>query len=457
MGPAFHTGGVMRDVSLLRSPYREIRAVREREDGPWTGVLVRGESGVAGVLVDAATFGPEWVGWDAEPGGHVLTPIDLVRRADGHDVLLPACAERLEDFVRRRSVRAPFTAPEAVTLGVSVLRGCAQLVGAPETTGEWWLDDSGRPVLATGSSSQRALDAAVAVLGVAAVDPRIEGAWVGATRAVSADRLTSRDLADAEQALFDVADPEPLSTVNLNPLRVGELTSDVRSLGPLVADAASRPSWQSLIGGLDGDLADTVSRATTAVWRRLRQPHRSRRAPWLVGGAVAATVLVGGALWPAAGGVATGPEASTRPSDAAIPVAEAPPEGGAPTEAEGLIEAGETPETGAAGQASPAPDVPAADADLAGVAAGLLDARTQCGGDGSCLEGVVEDASAAFGAGVVDLPASDRTLTLLDDFGDIAVLRADANDGTTAPQLVVIVRGDEKWLLRDVHDVAQQP
>ena len=45
-------------------------------------------------------------------------------------------------------------------------------------------------------------------------------------------------------------------------------------------------------------------------------------------------------------------------------------------------------------------------------------------------------------------------MTLLDEFGGAAVLRAEAAGGT--PQLVVIVRADGRWLLRDVYDVAQQ-
>jgi hypothetical protein len=164
---AIHTGQVMRDESPLRTPFREIRAVREREDGPWPGVLVRQVSGAVGVFVDAGVLGTDWRGWDAAPGGHVLTPIDLVRRPGGHHVLLPVCAERLEDFVRRRGARSAFQPGEAVTLGVSVLRGCAQIAGSPDVTGEWWLDDSGRPVLATDASPQRAFAGAAAVLSAA--------------------------------------------------------------------------------------------------------------------------------------------------------------------------------------------------------------------------------------------------------------------------------------------------
>ena len=46
-------------------------------------------------------------------------------------------------------------------------------------------------------------------------------------------------------------------------------------------------------------------------------------------------------------------------------------------------------------------------------------------------------------------------MTLLDEFGGAAVLRVEAAGGAP-PQLVVIVRADGRWLLRDVYDVAQQ-
>lgn len=416
-------------------PFWEIRAVREREDGPWPGVLVRQASGAVGVLVDAGVLGADWGGWDAVTGGHVLTPIDLVRRPGGHDVLLPVCSERLEEFVRRRGARSELLPGEAVTLGVSVLRGCAQLVAAPDTAGDWWLDDSGRPVLATDASSERAFTAAARVLSAAAIDPRMQRAWDAAVQAVSAGRVTARDIADAEELLFAAADPEPLSTISLSPRRAADVALDARPPTP-VGDTGPRPLWQALIGSVDADLADSVSKATTAVWRRLRTPARSRRAPLLVGGAVAAAVLAGGALWPV-GGVASvePPDAVGNPSRTATPTATA--------------EAGEPAATAVHG-------VPEAD-DLGALTAALLDARLACAGDAECLAGVVADPTRSLGVGAIDLPTAGRTLTLLDDFGDVAVLRVDANDGGSVSQLVVVIRHDEKWLLRDVHDVAQQP
>lgn len=412
--------------------------MRKGEDGPWPGVLVRLASGSLGVLVDAEALGTDWTGWDAAHGGHVLTPIDLVRRPGGHDVLLPVCSERLEDFVRRRGARAALLPGEAVTLGVSVLRGCAEIVAAPDTPGEWWLDDSGRPVLATEASTDRAFATAATALSAATVDSRMQRAWDAAVRAVSAGRVTAREIADAEALLFAAADPEPLSTISLSPRRAVDLAPDARPAVVAADETAPRPLWQSLIGSVDADLADSVSKATTAVWRRLRTPTKSRRAPLFVGGAVATAVLAGGALWPTAGGVASG-----EPSGAGETVAATAPS--APATEDSEVPAATT-----------EPEAPTV-GDLAAVAAELLDARAACAGDTGCLEGIVADPDRPLGAGTIDLPAAARTLTLLDDFGDVAVLRADANDGGSVSQLVVVIRRDERWLLRDVHDVAQQP
>ncbi|KAF2419197.1 hypothetical protein [Microbacterium sp. B35-30] len=438
------------DEGPLGDTYRPIRVVRARVDGPWPGVLAHTSTGDAFVLVDADALGAQWRGWDAAADGHVLAPVDVARRSDGHDVVLPVCVERLEEFVRRRATRMPLSAGEAVTLGVSVLRACLQIAPAPDTTGDWWLDDAGRPLLATDASPHRALDTAAAVLEQVAVDPRAERTWATALRAVTAERISVRELEAAEEALFAVATPEPLSTVSLNPRSAaaeGAPRADASAYGGGAregGEAAPTSLWQSLLAGVDNDLADSVSRATTAVWRRLRRieptkRNSSRRAPWLVGGAVAAAVLAGGALWPTASGVATEDHADV----VTTPAPTATGAGADPSP------------TSAAPQGAPAADVSAGTA-LTQVAGGLLDARTACGGATDCLATVVADAT-TLPEGAIDLPAGERALTLLDDFGDIAVLRLDAADGALPSQMVVILKRDEKWLLRDVSDVAQQP
>lgn len=436
------------DDGLLGASYCPVRTVRAKEDAPWPGVLAREAGGAMRLLVDADELGPEWTGWDAAPDGHVVAPIDLARRRDGHDVVLPVFVERLDDFLRRREARWPLTDGEAVTLGVSLLRGCAQLAAAPHTEGEWWLDDGGRPLLATEAASRRALDAAADAMASLPIAGPLQRAWDAAVRALTAERLSVHELVAAEDALFALARPEPLSTTALGPRPAVEVAPAAPKERTVAAPAAtSRSLWQTLLHGVDADLADTVSQATTAVWRRWggsRQapPHkRLRRAPWIVGGVVAAGVLAVGALWPA-GGPATADGSASTPS----------PREASPS---GIASSATAPPT-SRDPADPASDD--ASADLAALTAELLDERTACAGDDGCLASVAVDPAATLAqGGAIDLAAPARTVTLLDDFGDVAVLRIEATDAGVTPQLVVIVHTDEKWLLRDVHDVAQQP
>ena len=77
-------------------------------------------------------------------------PVDIVRRADGHDVALPVCTERLSDFLTRRAA-TPLSAGERLTLAVSVARGVHELAaGGTDAAcpGTWWLTEAGQPMLA---------------------------------------------------------------------------------------------------------------------------------------------------------------------------------------------------------------------------------------------------------------------------------------------------------------------
>ncbi len=78
---------------------------------------------------------------------------------------------------------------------------------------------------------------------------------------------------------------------------------------------------------------------------------------------------------------------------------------------------------------------------------------------------------AAGSAGVVETLASAAvgtpTIELVDEYGDVAVVRlgapvaAPGEEGEGEPaapeQMLVLVRQDEKWLVRDVYGVADQP
>ena len=101
-----------------------IRLIAGEAESPWPGALLCTPDGETGVA--RRRRGPRR---EAGPGGmpiadgHVLAPLDILRRQDGHDVLLPVCTERLEDFLLRRAGGAELAVGEAVTLAVSLLRG----------------------------------------------------------------------------------------------------------------------------------------------------------------------------------------------------------------------------------------------------------------------------------------------------------------------------------------------
>jgi hypothetical protein len=453
--PGDHGGHVNDGIACLKTPYREVRPIVAPEDGPWTGMLTRLDSDDTCIMVDAESFPGSWRGWHSDQDGHVLTPIEVVRRADGHDIALPVCGERLDDFLTRRShARTPITSGESVTILVSILRGIAEFGGDPAITGEWWLTDAGRPVLATDVSARSAVTASLELVEQLA-ECSVETGSPETARVIeliSAGRVRDRDVRAVEDDLFAHSTPTPLATMITGSRGARELTSyDRARSGDAESSDRPTPTVELLARHIDADLAETFSRATTAVWRRLtrRSQSRTRRgAPWLVAAAAAGAVIVGGLLWPDGGG---SPATADNPSTAASPT----PTGGTTAEAgassAGPSQAHATPDdTGATSADAPSKD------DLAGIAESLLERRIECAGDEECIAGLTSRGGVHV-SGVVDLDAAERETTLLDDFGGVAVVRVDPRDGNAPSQLVVIERRDDEWLLRDVYDAAQQP
>jgi len=435
---------------LLLAPYRPVRRVGAPADGPWPGMLVRLESGQSLVLVDADALGSEWAGWDAAPDGHVLAALDVVRRSDGHDAALPLCVERVADFVARRAAAGvPLAVGETITLAVSLLRGMGEVGGGdarrdarPHAVecGEWWLTESGRPVLATGVGDD-AREGTMALLRALSADRACAEALADAESVLATDRRSPRDLGRAEESLFACADPLPLATNVLAPRAARDVSAAGRAGAPVLEEREPRPA---LIDGIarfvDADFADVVSRATTALWRRARAPRSGGRKPIIAAAAVAAVVIAGGMLWPVGGGPATADIPDTpdtadpgAPSASAVLPHDAPPD---------------APDIQEDGAVTPV--------DLAAVADLLLAGRLACEDDADCLASVMADPGAGYPSGVIDLVGDERRTTVLDDFGGVAVLRVDAVDAAVESQLVVIMLREEGWLLRDVH-VAKQP
>lgn len=442
-----------RSDDSLTAPYRALRPIAVPGDGPWPGMLTCLPSGELRVLVDADLLGPEWGGWDAAPDGHVLAALDVVRRQDGHDAVVPVCPESLEAFLaRRRASAAPLRAAEAVTIGVSLLRGCGEIVDRAGTAGAWWLTETGRPVFATDAAGPPILEGTRLLLDDLARAAPHPTAWAEADAALSAVRISAAELDRAELGLFAVAAPAPLDLARTPAARPAEAAGRLGSAATIEAEPP-RGLWESLARHVDADLADAVSRATTSVWRRARAapPTGRRRAPLLTGAAVAVAVIGVGLTWPAdPGDVATaGGDGSTRSVVAPSASAESP--GVSPSAATAVPaaspEAVTAPSDGASGEA-------AADEDLVRVAVTLLAGLDECGEDAECRARIVMDAGATPAVGI---PAERRQIALLDDFGGVAVLRVDDTSGETPSQLIVIARRDGEWLLRDVHDATQQP
>ena len=177
---------------------------------------------------------------------------------------------------------------------------------------------------------------------------------------------------------------------------------------------------------------------------------QGRRAPWVFAAAVAAAVLGGGLLWPTGDGdpATAGGGPAVIEADASTSPPASPPDAPADTIPTAPADLSVT---DAESTVVPAPEP----ADLVAVTARLLTDRQQCRGDRSCLAEVQESPERGLAPGVIDLSSEQRMITLLDECGGVAVLRAVA-PADASDQLIVIVRAGERWLLRDVHDVAEQ-
>ena len=422
----------------LLSPYRPVRRVTAG-DVPWSGLLVRLDSGESRVLVDSAELPGDWPGWTSPPDGHLLAPLDVVRRSDGHSVLMPLCVERVGDFLRRReAARAPLSLGEAVTLGVSLVRGFAAWDSLARGTGEWWLTDAGRPMLAVGSSGRDAGPHTADLLAQLAGLSSCADALAVAIAAVSGERASAYELRAAEEALFQAAVPEPLVTTQHAPRSARELSGFDRQTATMPDAHRDERGWiDGLVRHVDADLADVVSRATTGLWRRLRTSAREVAAAMASGGRHGRCrprrrpAVADGCRWPGDSGHHRHRRRRGRRRTHGT---------------RGLVLADRR---GSGRQ-------PRRPTDLAAVADALLTARTLCAGSASCLADVMVDPSADFGGGAIDLGTSQRETILLDDFGGMAVLRVTSVAADHDAQLVVIMLQNDRWLLRDVH-VAKQP
>lgn len=478
---------------LVPGAHRVIRLLGA-DEGPYKGVLVTDRDSVA-VMTDADALSG-WAGWGHAGDEHVAGPVDLVRRADGHDVLLPWCTERITVFLGRREAAAEtLSAGEVSTLVGSLLRGLGELghSSAAVEGGEWWLTDDGRPLFVIGAGEDARLGAATLIDLVhrATVDrtsARVLAAIRdGLRRGSDRPGAPHRQLQLWETELFSIAAPRPLRRDAHAPERVRDIEM-ARSLraAPIesrrdaraTARGVARRDRESAHGGIVAVTAP-LRRALLQIvarWMKLAGPRtRAHRASasvrglanaeredavgapsrsgrrYLVAGAAAALILTGGLLWPGEA-PAMDREVADTSADAAAGAAEA----------------------GSGATASPAEIPPDAVSEGTALddpvlaAPRLLAAIRQCAdaGDDACGEAVapgstaVNDVGSAQSDGVGE---AQEEFALVDEYGDVAVVRITTTAGgvadspSTTERMLVLVNLEDEWLVRDAYDVADQP
>ncbi|WP_261167174.1 hypothetical protein [Microbacterium sp. Marseille-Q6965] len=494
---------------LLGGAYRTIRRLVPGES-PLPGELVAvGDESV--VLVDVAEL-DGWPGWAHGESQHVLGVRDVARRRGGHDAVLSWCVRRLDVSLR---AAPPLSGGGAVTLAVSLMRGVGEARrssrGAP-VRGAWWLVSDGRPAFVPtdglrSAASRPALDgmgecasSAARILTEvgAGVDDRVVRKLLDEACALLEAADVSVEAVEAlEERLFEARAPQPLERLlappeprdgapaPAPPARASErrtrreLRTARAARGRPRRDGGRRPGAvngaartridlrETIDAALSGRVAESAAAFLLSVRGRLRAVRDARGAPFLLGGVAAAAVIAGGLMWPsgedhAAAEPGAGTARSAHAAAGARGEAERRPGGAATDEAATNEETASTAgaavrpgddaarNRGEAGAAESAEDPVAA-------AQRLLDGLAVCraAGDETC--GAVRPVGAPplrlNDDAAVWLPADARSVVLLDDFGDLAVLRVQASDGAGAPQSVVIERAsaDERWTVRDVH------
>ncbi|WP_230114338.1 hypothetical protein [Microbacterium oxydans] len=491
---------------LLGRAHRMIR-VLDNGDGPFPGALVTDGDTVA-VARDAVALGG-WEAWRFAGSEHVAAPMDLVRRADGHDVLLPWCTERVGVFVGRRAgAGEPLTPGESSTLVVSLLRALAEL-GANDCTdvrGTWWLTDEGRPVFVIGEGEparaevtslvmrlgeqnrDRALGRLLAVMheglgkSVAehpGIPPLLLDRWENEMLEIASPRALRRD----------VLAPEPAQAVT-RPGTVGRLPVPPRRVASRVrARSGARARSSRLVTTFRQAASDLVERTVRVIAPIIRRRHStarravpmelvaqsaeavvvptSRRRPLVLAGAAAAVVLAVGVLWPSDGDddAAAGNDrmpAATSSEKVVEPLV------ATPTSSATAVDEAVTNTNASNERADTAVDDPVQAAAVLWEEAGTCRKAEDAVCDRATVPGAV-GVIEALDTGLKTPPV----FAMIDQYGDIAVVRAEQVGGepsqesgegsgeadAAAPigKVLVLARLNEKWLIRDAYDVADQP
>ncbi|MTE24104.1 hypothetical protein [Microbacterium sp. ZXX196] len=405
-------------------PARRVRRTVAGEHPLPAALVQRGEGTWA--VVDAADL-DGWAGWRWADAPHVLAPREILRRAGGHDVVVPSVASSVDHLLGARAQSGPaWDRGEAVTLAVAVMRAAAAVDA--EIVGSWWLDEDGMPLFCPRSGDAAGGDAipdasarVLERLERATDDRVLARALAEAREALATPRTLAVSLEGIEGALFDAAAARPIRSA----AGAGARAGIDRILAPDDPDeGVGLAAWLARVAGMwDAGLARIVARLSPARRPEGADPspprpeaspraRGSRRAPIAVALGVATAVVGVGLFWPAsesprASGVVA--ERTQAPSAAAPPVA-------------GAALAGEDPV-------------------VAGAA--LVALWQDCAGTCDQVPSEAVGGSAAH---------PDVQVSLVEDYGQVAVVAAEAPG--SAKQLIVIERAGETWRIRDAYDAA---
>jgi hypothetical protein len=398
---------------------------------------------------------------------HLLDPVDVTTGPDGELVIvtLGPRRERLDAWVHRRGT---ITAGEAVTLSLPVLAAVAHLarVGTVLTSiglGDVELDERGAPVLVGGvvadevavpgdpGASRGALTAArsyvEAVAGQTAADER------GRVLVHGGVALADADLDELVERVHDLAHPVALPTVA--PATSAAEEAEVAWHPPPAVPA--RSGWAAVLpeSELVDSLVDWWSSARTVPLRERLRTVRPRF--WMLGGLVAASLVVGVLVLPGdPGGVGDAPES--------WPLADASPDADRPSAPPSSSGAPD----GSSGRPGPTEPASRVGSDAEAVVRGddvvaattvLLEARRECVREPStsCFAAVDQAGSPAAqdDVRVLDDPSVTPELVLpvhveseVQRLGESVVLACRTADDE--PASVLVVRTEAGWRLREV-------
>lgn len=435
----------------LASAHRPIRRIAP-PDVPQAGLLATdGDDTV--LLIDVDDIDAAL--WVDDTPDHLWCVSDVARRHGGHDALFPWCTQRLSSFIAERRGE-PFTGGEGVTIGVSVLRGHRQAreawAGASgSVTGDWWLTDAGRPLVVRGDGGG-VDDGAITLLrttAAACADHAVANALSRAVELIGSPQPPAR-LDDAERHLFSLCAPRPLTVMAARSRAdlVAEYTRHTRdeALERHGREPASDLDRRADHGRFRLEVARAVIDDLAAAVRRVIGRGSVRRVPtesaeprgarerrtrtMFAAAGVGAVVLIVGLAIPQ-GSDPGSAEVIAPPSPGVTASADTETPSAASPTAAGAAETGEEPDPVERGE----------DPDPVAIGEALLADIAACRETGAGCAAVVADPET-----LAAVPTG-TPLSLVDDYGGVAVLRASPDTGDV---FVVIEERAGTWRVRDV-------